>query len=283
MNLENFFEKFDLFADATDALKKMRGLVLELAVQGRLVLQDQGDEPASELLKRIRAEKDELIQIGKMKRQRSNGVEDCPDSDWTGPRGWVFTSLGEIAHKITDGTHKTPVYVAEGVPFISVKDFSGGKLDFSSTRFISPEEHAQLYKRCDPRRGDILLGRIGALGKAVLVDTDIEFSLFVSVALIRFSHKFIEPAFFRLLLNSPHTKLEFDRIKIGGATHTNKLNLGDLHTITIPLPPLAEQKRIVAKVDQLMALCDRLEAQETAARKAADALFDAAIHEILKK
>jgi type I restriction enzyme S subunit len=170
--------------------------------------------------------------------------------------------LGEVAQKITDGTHQTPVYVAAGVPFISVKDFSGGKLDFSSTRFISPDEHAQLYKRCDPRRGDILLGRIGTLGKAVLVDTDTEFSIFVSVALIRFSHRFTEPAFFRLLLNSPHTKLEFDRIKIGGATHTNKLNLGDLHTISVPLPPLAEQKRIVAKVDELMAVCDRLEAQQ---------------------
>ena len=262
MKLETFFEKFDQFADAPYAVAKMRELVLEFAVQGKLVPQNAKDESAEKLLSRIRAEKDELINTGQMKRKRSNGAEDDSDCDSTVPSGWVLTTLGEVAQKITDGTHQTPVYVAEGVPFISVKDFSGGKLDFSSTRFISPDEHAQLYKRCDPRRGDILLGRIGTLGKAVLVDTDIEFSLFVSVALIRFSQRFIEPAFFRLLLNSPHTKLEFDRIKIGGATHTNKLNLSDLHIISVPLPPLAEQKRIVAKVDELMALCDRLEAQQ---------------------
>jgi type I restriction enzyme S subunit len=262
MKRESFFRKFDQFADAPDALPKLRELILEFGVQGKLVPQVANDESAKKLLSRIRTEKEQLIQSGKMKRQRSNGAEESQECDSTVPRGWVRTTLGEVAQKITDGTHQTPIYVAEGIPFISVKDFSGGKLDFSSTRFISPDEHAQLYKRCDPRRGDILLGRIGTLGKAVLVDTDIEFSLFVSVALIRFSRKFIDPAYFRLLLNSPHIELEFDRIKIGGATHTNKLNLGDIHTIAVPLPPLAEQKRIVAKVDELMALCDRLEAQQ---------------------
>ena len=119
------------------------------------------------------------------------------------PRGWIVTTLGEMAHKITDGAHKTPTYLNRGVPFISVKNFSGGKLDFSNTRLISPAEHAALYKRCDPRRGDILIGRIGTLGKAVLVDTDEEFSLFVSVGLIRFSQTFIAPSYFRMLLNSP--------------------------------------------------------------------------------
>jgi type I restriction enzyme S subunit len=123
-----------------------------------------------------------------------------------------------------------------------------------------PRREEVLYRRCDPRRGDILIGRIGTLGKAVLVDTDVEFSLFVSVGLIRFDHQSINPVFFRLLLNSPFVETEFDRIKIGGGTHTNKLNLGDLHTVAIALPPLAEQHRIVAKVDELMALCDRLEA-----------------------
>jgi len=262
MKVETFFEQFDQFIKAPDSVARLRELILELGVQGRLVPQDAHDECARKLLSRIQAETDELISSGQMKRQRSIVTAESPDSHSMVPPGWVLTTLGEVAQKITDGTHQTPNYIPEGVPFISVKDFSGGELDFSSTRFISPDEHAQLYKRCDPRRGDILLGRIGTLGKAVLVDTDIEFSLFVSVALVRFSHKFIEPAFFRLLLNSPRTKLEFDRIKIGGATHTNKLNLGDMQTISVSLPPLAEQKRIVAKVNELMALCDRLEAQQ---------------------
>ena len=141
---------------------------------------------------------------------------------------------------------------------MSVKDFSGGILDLSRTRFIPPSEHKVLYQRCDPRRGDILIARIGTLGRAVLVDTDVEFSLFVSVGLVRFDRQCVNPEFLRVVLNSPFAEAEFDRIKIGGGTHTNKLNLGDLHTVAIPLPPIAEQRRIVAKVDELMALCDRL-------------------------
>jgi type I restriction enzyme S subunit len=79
----------------------------------------------------------------------------------------------------------------------------------------------------------------------------------------------MNPDFFRLLLNSPFVEAEFDRIKIGGGTHTNKLNLGDLYTVALPLPPLAEQHRLVAKVDELMALCDQLEAarQERESRR----------------
>ena len=134
------------------------------------------------------------------------------------------------------------------------------RLSLENTRYITQEEHRELYKRCDPKRGDILLGRIGTLGKAVLVSTDLEFSLFVSVGLIRFDHRYIVPEYLCIALNSPFVKGEFDRIKIGGATHTNKLNLGDLHTVGIPLPPLAEQHRIVAKVDKFMMLCDQLEA-----------------------
>ena len=74
-----------------------------------------------------------------------------------------------------------------------------------------------------------------------------------------------QPRVFCFTLNSPFVEAEFDRIKIGGGTHTNKLNLGDLHTVAFPLPPLAEQHRIVAKVDELMALCDRLETSLTTA------------------
>jgi hypothetical protein len=103
------------------------------------------------------------------------------------------------------------------------------------------------------------------------------FSLFVSVGLIRFDYRSLNSTFFRLLLNSPFVEAEFDRIKIGGGTHTNKLNLGDLYTVALPLPPLAEQHRIVAKVDELMALCDRLEATRGAREATRDRLAAASL------
>lgn len=281
MNAGQLLAHFDRISEAPEAVARLRRFILELAVRGKLVEQNPKDEPASELLKRIRAEKARLAEAGVLKPQGRSAIDEVTGPPFLAPQGWAVTTLGELAHKITDGAHKTPTYLKEGVPFVSVKDFSSGALDFSYTRFISPEEHATLYKRCDPRRGDILIGRIGTLGKAVLVDTDEEFSLFVSVGLIRFSHDCIAPVFLRHLLNSPHVEGEFDRIKVGGGTHTNKLNLGDLHTVVIPVPPLAEQRRIVAKVDELMALCDRLEAAQTERENRRDRLAAASLHRLI--
>lgn len=277
MNTERLLQHYEQIADAPDAIARLRRFILDLAVRGKLVPQDPADEPASELLKRIAAEKSRLVEAGEI-RVRTNSSQNRGEAiRFACPPGWSMTTLGEVALKITDGAHKTPTYVERGIPFVSVKDFSGGALDLSRTRFIPENEHRLLYQRCDPRRGDILLGRIGTLGKAVLVETDIEFSLFVSVGLIRFHHHNMNPSFFRLLLNSPFVEVEFDRIKIGGGTHTNKLNLGDLHTVALPLPPLAEQHRIVAKIDELMALCDEIEAARTERETKRDRLTAASL------
>ncbi|MDR0424712.1 MAG: hypothetical protein LBH39_04565 [Clostridiales Family XIII bacterium] len=103
------------------------------------------------------------------------------------PDSWEWVRLGCVINKLTDGTHSTPKYTESGVPFLSVKDMSDGKLNFSNTKYISPEGHSELYRRCDPERGDILLTKVGTTGIPVLVDTDEVFSLFVSVALLKYS------------------------------------------------------------------------------------------------
>ncbi len=277
MNAERLLAHYEKIADAPEAIVRLRRFVLDLAVRGKLVPQNPNDEPASELLKRIAKEKARLVKAGEIKVRSISSRDRQKPIVFDAPIGWSLTELGEVALKITDGAHKAPTYVERGVPFVSVKDFSAGSLDLSSTRFIPEHEHKLLYQRCDPRRGDILLGRIGTLGKAVLVDTDIEFSLFVSVGLVRFDHRFVNPDFFRLLLNSPFVEAEFDRIKIGGGTHTNKLNLGDLYTVALPLPPLAEQRRIVAKVDELTGLCDRLAAARAGREAVRDRLAAASL------
>jgi type I restriction enzyme S subunit len=280
MNPDLLLAHFERIGNAPDAIPRLRRFILDLAVRGKVVDQDRNDESAADLLRRIRADKTRFPNGAALKQvgRPTSSTSDEPQCVF--PRGWIVTTLGQVAHKITDGAHKTPTYVSEGIPFISVKDFSGGRLDFSHTRYISPEEHARLYKRCDARRGDILIARIGTLGKAVLVDTDIEFSLFVSVGLIRFNQEFIDSHFLRLFLNSPLAEAEYDRIKVGGGTHTNKLNLGDLHSVLLPLPPLAEQHRIVAKVDELMALCDRLESEQGERERRRDQLAASSLHHI---
>jgi type I restriction enzyme S subunit len=196
------------------------------------------------------------------------------------PARFLTRTLAELTTKLTDGTHKTPKYVDAGVHFVSVKDFSSGVLSLDRTRFIEQREHDELVKRCDPRRGDILLARIGTLGVPVTVETDIPFSLFVSAALIRPNLTQVSSEYLKLLLASPIATAGFNRIKVGGATHTNKLNLGDLRMLEFPVPPLAEQGRIVAKVNELLALVDQLESQITASEEAGAKLLDALVAEL---
>ena len=199
---------------------QLKKSILQDAVQGKLVLQDPADEPASALLERIRAEKEQLIKEGKIKRdkhesvifrrdnsyyEKVDGIERCIDDElpFEIPESWEWCRLGTILQKLTDGTHSTPKYTARGIPFISVKDISSGKISFERTKFISKTEHELLASRCDPHRDDILLTKVGTTGIPVLVDTDRPFSIFVSVAQLRFSTELLDKFFLIYLLKSP--------------------------------------------------------------------------------
>ncbi|WP_409281775.1 restriction endonuclease subunit S [Pseudomonas defluvii] len=260
-------DNLPLLAGAPNGIKKLRELILELAVRGKLVPQDPSDEPASELLKRIAEEKARLVAEGKIKKQKPLAEIAEEEKPFELPTGWEWASTATLALLITDGTHHTPTYVSSGVPFISVKDIDGATISFDSCKYISQEEHAAINSRCNPERGDILLCRIGTLGRPTIVDTEVPFSLFVSVGLLKLPKKTEFSRYFHCVLSSPLMYRQYDQIKAGGS-HTNKLNLGDIPRLLAPVPPLAEQHRIVAKVDELMALCDRLEAQQADAESA---------------
>ena len=100
------------------------------------------------------------------------------------PAGWRWTSASEIADLVTDGTHQTPTYARSGVPFISVKDIRHGRINFDDCKFISRDEHQALIRRCHPEPGDLLITKSGTIGRLAIVP-DREFSLFVSVALVK--------------------------------------------------------------------------------------------------
>ena len=241
-----------------EALKKS---ILQEAVQGKLVPQDPSDEPAEALLERIREEKQRLIKEGKIKKDKHESVifrrdnshyekrgseEVCIDDDipFEIPDGWAWCRLGSILEKLTDGTHSTPKYTDSGVPFISVKDVSSGVLSFDSAKHISESEHRELYKRCDPKRGDILLTKVGTTGIPVIVDTDEEFSLFVSVAQLRFSHSLLDENYLLLLIQSPLVQQQCTE-HTRGVGNKNWV-MRDIANTLVAIPPLAEQKRIVA-------------------------------------
>ena len=244
-----------------EGVDRLRELILDLAVQGKLVPQDRSDEPADILLEKISRDKKQLISDGKIKKEKLEHIKSATEKLFQIPPTWRFARFSDISYLITDGTHHTPKYVSEGIPFLSVKDMSGGFLDFSQTRFVSEEQHKELIKRCNPQKGDLLLTKVGTTGIPILVETDRPFSIFVSVALIKFPKLLIDGRYLSLSIKSPFVKNQSEEGTEG--IGNKNLVLRKIESFTIPLPPLAEQHRIVAKVDELMSLCDELEQQET--------------------
>ena len=257
-------EDIKLHHSFPEILKKS---ILQYAIQGKLVSQDPTDEPASALLERIRAEKEQLIKSGKIKRdkhesvifrrdnsyyEKVDGIERCIDDDlpFEIPESWEWCRLGTILQKLTDGTHSTPKYTARGIPFISVKDISSGKISFERTKFISKTEHELLASRCDPHRDDILLTKVGTTGIPVLVDTDRPFSIFVSVAQLRFSTELLDKFFLIYLLKSPLVQTQC-RENTKGVGNKNWV-MRDIANTLICIPPLAEQKRIQASLANVL-------------------------------
>ncbi|WP_306181875.1 restriction endonuclease subunit S [Campylobacter jejuni] len=148
---------------------------------------------------------------------------------------------------ITDGTHKTPNYIETGIPFLSVKNISKGFFDLGDIKYISLEEHNKLIKRAKPEFGDILICRIGTLGKAIKVSLEFGFSIFVSLGLFKPKVKIISD-YLVYFLNSYFIEGWINNNKVGG-THTAKLNLNILEKCPIALPPLQEQEQIAEHLD----------------------------------
>ena len=165
------------------------------------------------------------------------------------PSSWCWARLSDVTSKIVDGTHHTPEYLPDGVPFISVKDIRHGQVHFDDCKFISNAEHSALIKRCHPERGDLLVTKSGTIGRVAIVHTDTPFSLFVSVALLKKTSSNVDSRWTALAFqNWMRTVNVANDVK--GSTIKN-LHLEDFKSLSIPLAPLNEQRRIVAKIEEL--------------------------------
>ncbi len=250
-----YINKYDVAYYEVEKLNKnfpedMQKSILQYAVQGKLIEQKEEDGTADELYKQIQEEKKKLIKKGKIKKTKTLREITEDEIPFDIPKSWKWVRLGDLLYKITDGTHSTPKYTAKGIPFISVKDISSGEIDFSNTKFISKEEHELLYKRCNPERDDILLTKVGTTGIPVIVDTDKEFSLFVSVALLKFNTDLIFNKYFMYFIKSPVVQVQA-RENTRGVGNKNWV-MRDIANTILPLPPLNEQNRIVEKIEGLL-------------------------------
>lgn len=167
-----------------------------------------------------------------------------------------MTRMKYITKLITDGTHQTPDYQNNGVPFLSIKDVSSGFIDFNDIKYISEREHKQIYSHAPVKKGDILFTRIGTLGVSIVVDTEEEFSIFVSLGLIKPRVDLVLPKYLSYVMNSGYFYDYIQEVKAGSGTHAAKFNLGDVSESPIVLYPLKEQADIV---DFLDAKCQEIE------------------------
>ena len=242
-----------------DDLKKS---ILQYAVQGKLVPQDPADEPASVLLEHIRAEKEQLIKAGKIKRdkhesvifrrdnsyyERVDGIERCIDDEipFEIPDNWCWARIKSCID-VRDGTHDTPKYVEHGIPLITSKNLSNGYLDFSTAKLISLEDHLSIKQRSKVDDGDILFAMIGSIGNPVLYHGNQEFSI-KNMALFKKITNDISMDYAYIFFEYAQTCMKKDAT--GGVQAFVSLNY--LRNYLIPIPPQKEQIRIYNAVTQL--------------------------------
>lgn len=262
-------DNLPLLAGAPNGIKKLRELILELAVRGKLVPQDPNDEPASELLKRIADEKARLVAEGKIKRQKP--LQEIAEDEWPFvlPVGWEWSRLGDVSEYIQRG--KGPVYVDQSsFRVVSQKCVRWSGLDLQPARFIAPESLVKYESIRFLRSGDILWNSTGTgtIGRACVVEDCSEEEQLVAdshVTVVRPTG--LLPVFLWRWIQSPSVQSELEG-NASGTTNQIELNTSTVIAHLTPIPPLAEQHRIIAKVDELMALCDRLEAQQADAESA---------------
>ncbi|MDY4401619.1 MAG: restriction endonuclease subunit S [Prevotella sp.] len=171
------------------------------------------------------------------------------------PKGWEWCRFSSLYLSLTDGTHSTPKYTLAGIPFISVKDISSGIIDFSNTKYISKEEHQKLSDRCHPQKGDLLLSKVGTTGIPALVTTDQEFSLFVSVALIKLTQNKFSNEFLVFMIQSPLVQ-EQAKENTRGVGNKNWVLSAVSKTLMV-VPPLEEQKRIKNRLNIVLPYIER--------------------------
>ncbi|MDO4629203.1 MAG: restriction endonuclease subunit S [Planctomycetia bacterium] len=175
------------------------------------------------------------------------------------PKNWAWVKLQSVCSiPITDGTHQTPTYTTreEGVPFISSKDVTTERINWQNIKYITQDLHEQLYKRIAPQVDDVLLAKNGTTGVAALVEDDFIFDIYVTLAVLRPAQNQIQPRYLYRFINSPVAKEQFNAHLTG--IGLPNLHLKDIKVTMLPLPPLAEQERIVARLESLLGKLDEV-------------------------
>lgn len=222
----------------------LKSKVLDLAMRGKLVEQDPHDEPASVLLEKIKAEKEQLIKEKKIKKSKPLPPITDEEKPFDIPDSWEWVRLGEVLD-VRDGTHDTPKYVNSGIPLITAKNLKHGSIDFTNIKYISLKDAKKINERSKVDIEDILFAMIGTIGNPVLVTTDTDFAI-KNVALLKSTHylnmsfvcKYIQSAEYLLVKNSSGGNQKF-------------ISLKKIKEIPLVLPPIRIQNKIVEQIGKI--------------------------------
>lgn len=248
-------------------VQKLRELILELAVRGKLVEQDPNDEPASILLEKIAVEKARLVKEGKIKQQKDLSPLTEEEKSFSLQQGWCWTKLGCISAFTNGYAFKSSDFGDQGVGIVKIGDIQNGEISQNSMSRVSANVVADLDDNLQVKPGEMLIAMSGATtGKLGFNSTAEIFYINQRVGKIA---PYILPNEF--LYHPLTTKIQENLSKSAGSAIPN-LSTSQIKDIVIALPPLAEQHRIVKKVNELMTLCDKLEQQQANAVQAHDTL-----------
>jgi type I restriction enzyme S subunit len=273
---------FEIALETPEGIKKLRELILSLAMKGKLVRQDEREGTAGELIKEIETEKNQLMNEGQIRAQESLPEVNESSAPFRIPKGWQWVRLGELTQKIGSGS--TPrggknVYTKEGIPFLRSQNIRDDSIKLDDVAYITKETHDNMSntKVC-PK--DILLNITGAsLGRSAVVPDDFtEANVSQHVTIIRLVKPDCRKYLHFFILSSICQSMIWGR-QVGMAREG--LSKKVLEQFEIPLPPLPEQYRIVAKINQLMSLCDKLEAERNERNNKRHKIHTAAINKLL--
>ncbi len=261
-DLENFIEQFSVFAAAPNGIAKLRKLILSLAMNGKIVPQDPNDVTAAVLVEKIRGESVRMINKNQAIKNKSVSAFIDEDRPFVLPNGWEWVQLGDLC--ILENGDRSKNYpnksllVDSGVPFVNAGHLNDSRIKLDKITYVT-EERFNLLRSGKFFSGDILYCLRGTLGKVALVEGFNKGAIASSLVIVRLFPS-MNRYFFLRYFESPLSSLMVRRYDNG--TAQPNLSAAHLRKFLVPLPPEEEQKRIVAKVDELMALCDQLETQQ---------------------
>ena len=259
--IEELLPYVDRYAAAYEKLEQfsakfpedMKKSILQYAIQGKLVEQRPEEGTGEELYRQIQTEKQRLIKEGKIKKEKPLAEIAEDEIPFDIPESWKWVRLIDLCKSISDGDHQPPPQVPNGIPFLVISNVPSGMIDFSNTRYVPQDYFEALSNDRVAEAGDILFTVTGSYGIPVKVNCNEQFCFQRHIALMKL---LINWDYLFYALKSPVIKSQCDATATGTTQKT--VGLKSLRSMVIPLPPLAEQKRIVAKLEEILPLCERL-------------------------